>query len=151
MIFDRIENLHRYRGLHPNLDRAIDRIGQGALSTLPAGRTELLGDEVFVNRGAYTTAPFGEDTLYEVHARYADLHLLLSGSERTAVTPQDGLSWHKSLEEEDSVLYRGPEGDTLTLDPDTFLLLFPGEIHAARLMAAAPVPVEKLVFKLAMD
>lgn len=150
MIYDSIGSLNRYRGLHPSIDKGIDFIQQGALSSLSTGRTDISGEQVFVNRAAYTTAPFGEDTLYEVHARYADLHLLLSGREAVAVAPLTGLTLRQTLDQEDSVLYQGAEGDTLTLRPDMFLLLFPGEVHAAKLTSGTPVPVEKLVFKLAL-
>ena len=49
MICDTLEHLARYNGLHPNLDTAIDYLLPHDLSALPNGRTEVDGDEVFIN------------------------------------------------------------------------------------------------------
>ena len=49
MICDTLEHLGRYKGLHPNLDTAIDYLLAHDLSALPDGRTEVDGDEVFIN------------------------------------------------------------------------------------------------------
>ena len=49
MICDTLEHLARYNGLHPNLDTAIDYLLTHDLSALPNGRTEVDGDEVFIN------------------------------------------------------------------------------------------------------
>ena len=47
MICDTLEHLGRYKGLHPNLDIAIDYLLTHDLSALPDGRTEVDGGEVF--------------------------------------------------------------------------------------------------------
>ena len=49
MICDTLQHLGRYRGLHPNLDTAIDYLLTHDLTALPLGRTEVDGDKVFIN------------------------------------------------------------------------------------------------------
>ena len=53
MICDALEHLNRYRGLHRNLDTAIDYLTAyhvaHDLSDLPLGRTEVDGENVFIN------------------------------------------------------------------------------------------------------
>ena len=53
MICDALENLNRYRGLHKNLETAIDYLTAYRvthdLSDLPLGRTEVDGENVFIN------------------------------------------------------------------------------------------------------
>ena len=53
MICDALENLNRYRGLHKNLETAIDYLTAyyvaHDLSDLPLGRTEVDGENVFIN------------------------------------------------------------------------------------------------------
>ena len=49
MICDTLQHLGRYRGLHPNLDTAIDYLLTHDLAALPLGRTEVDGDKVFIN------------------------------------------------------------------------------------------------------
>ena len=49
MICDTLAHLGRYKGLHKNLDTAIDYLLSHDLSQLPLGRTEVEGEEVFIN------------------------------------------------------------------------------------------------------
>ena len=49
MITDSLACLGRYRGLHPALDTAIDWLQTHELDALPLGRTEIDGQNVFVN------------------------------------------------------------------------------------------------------
>ena len=46
MICDTLQHLGRYRGLHPNLDTAIDYLLTHDLAAMPLGRTEVDGDKV---------------------------------------------------------------------------------------------------------
>ena len=49
MICDTLDQLHLYKGFHKNLDTAIEFLAAHPLDTLPLGRTEVDGDEVFIN------------------------------------------------------------------------------------------------------
>ena len=57
MICDALEHLNRYRGLHRNLDTAIDYLTAyhvaRDLYDLPLGRTEVDGENVFINVGRF--------------------------------------------------------------------------------------------------
>ena len=81
MICDTLQHLGRYRGLHPNLDTAIDYLLTHDLAALPLGRTEVDGDKVFINLMDATLHP---DAGYhpEYHKLYADLQVDLTGSDR---------------------------------------------------------------------
>ena len=80
MICDTLEHLARYKGLHPNLDTAIDYLLTHDLSALPNGRTEVDGDEVFIN---VMDAALHPDAGYhpEYHKLYADLQIDITGGE----------------------------------------------------------------------
>ena len=47
MIFDELENLAYYKGIHENLDCAIDYLLTHDLSNYELGRYEINGDKVF--------------------------------------------------------------------------------------------------------
>ena len=49
MICDTLDQLHLYKGFHKNLDTAIEFLAAHPLETLPLGRTEVDGDEVFIS------------------------------------------------------------------------------------------------------
>ena len=55
MIYTDMNNLEHYRGMAPNLDTAIDFLKSHALSELQAGRNDVDGENVFINRFGYET------------------------------------------------------------------------------------------------
>ena len=89
MICDTLEHLARYKGLHPNLDTAIDYLLTHDLSALPNGRTEVDGDEVFIN---VMDAALHPDAGYhpEYHKLYADLQIDITGGEGWGYTNEPG-------------------------------------------------------------
>ena len=85
MIYTKRQHLTRYLGLSDSLDSAIRHLLSTDLSQLHKGRNEIDGDQAFVNRFDYQTMP-PEQAIWEGHARYGDIHVLLSGHEKIGVT-----------------------------------------------------------------
>ena len=73
MICDALEHLDRYCGLHRNLDTAIDYLTAyhvaHDLYDLPLGRTEVDGENVFINVMEADLSP--DSTRLEYHKKYA--------------------------------------------------------------------------------
>ena len=80
MICDTLDQLHLYKGLHKNLDTAIEFLAAHPLDTLPLGRTEVDGDEVFINVMDADLKPH-TGSHAEYHRLYADLQIDLTGGE----------------------------------------------------------------------
>ena len=72
MIFDQLENLIRYRGIHKNIDTAIDYLLSHDVSNLNSGRYEVDGDRVFFFLQENTLSQQQEES-FEFHQRYLDL------------------------------------------------------------------------------
>lgn len=87
MIYDKLSEIARYRGLSENLDMGIRFLQSTDLFSLPMGRTEILGSDVYCNRFNYTTVPISQSSLMEAHERYLDIHIVLSGLEQVMVAP----------------------------------------------------------------
>ena len=49
MVYDTLENLSQYTGMFDHLDTAIEFIQNHDLNDLPLGKTEIDGENVFVN------------------------------------------------------------------------------------------------------
>ncbi len=150
MIYDKLCCLDRYLGLSKNLDTAIAFLQTADLSDLPAGRVEIDGDAVFGNHFSYSTTPLSQDSAFESHIRYLDLHIALSGKELIAIAPQESLQAIQALEEEDCILLAGKAVYSLPVDQQTVLLLYPGEAHIPKLTYSTPEKVDKLVIKIAL-
>ena len=148
MICDTLQHLVRYRGLHPNLDTAIDYLLTHDLAALPLGRTEVDGDKVFINLMDATLHP---DAGYhpEYHKRYADLQVDLTGSEGWGYTNLPGAEIGEftgdcGFQDSDSVA-------TGALGEGRFVLFFPEELHKPGLVQHGCVSVRKAVVKIRME
>ena len=131
MICDTLQHLTRYKGLCKNLDTAIDYLLTHDPASLPLGRTEVDGEEVFINT---MDATLHSDDGYhpEYHKRYADLQLDITGSE----------GW--GFQDSASVV-------TGTLGEGRFVLFFPTELHKPGLVQHGCVGVRKAVVKIRME
>ena len=148
MICDTLEHLARYNGLHPNLDTAIDYLLTHDLSALPNGRTEVDGDEVFIN---VMDAALHPDAGYhpEYHKLYADLQIDLNGSEHLGWA-SEGTEQGEFDEENDFGLRTGPEHCGMTLGEGRFAVFFPGELHKPSCKTPGCDHVRKAVVKILM-
>ena len=145
MIFDKITNIDRYRGLHPNLDLAISYIFDHA-GKLPE-RVDISGSDVYANTFSYVTVPDNE-SFFEAHEAYADIQIMLSGKERVAVSNVSVLKVNENHPEKDFLALSGPEEVSIILSPETFLIVLPGDAHKLKMQLDAPSPVTKSVFKV---
>ena len=93
MICDTLENLNRYRGIHKNLDTAIDYLTAYHIAhdliELPLGRIEVDGENVFINVMDADLHP-DEGSHLEYHHKYADLQIDLTGGEGWGFTTNPG-------------------------------------------------------------
>ena len=80
MIFDELENLAHYKGIHEHLDCAIDYLLTHDVNDYDSGRYEIDGEKVFlfVQENELNQE---ENDEFEFHHRYLDLHFLLEGRE----------------------------------------------------------------------
>ena len=80
MIVDSFDYIACYKGLHPNLDKAIDWLNSHTLDALENGKTIIDGENVFVNVMDADLRD-ADGAAFEYHRRYADLQIDLTGSE----------------------------------------------------------------------
>ena len=148
MICDTLEHLARYNGLHPNLDTAIDYLLTHDLSALPNGRTEVDGDEVFINVMDADLRD-ADGAAFEYHRRYADLQIDLTGGEGWGYETAPGTEVEPyqpdigKKDSEDAVFGALGEG--------RFVLFFPGELHRPGVEMPGCDRVRKAVVKIKME
>ena len=147
MIYAEMSDLSKYLGIHKNLDTAIRFLETCDLKTLAAGRNEVDGDNVFINRFGYETMP-EEEAFFEAHEDYADIHLILSGEEKIGVSDPRFLKEFDRNPAEDFIGYHGPVENYSHMTTDKFLVAFPGEAHMVKVRYEEPARVEKAVVKV---
>jgi biofilm protein TabA len=141
----------QYRGIHPNLDRALDHITPAFLNSLKDNvRVELDGMRVYCTRFTYETIPL-EENFFEAHRRYLDIHIMLDGQEGVDVAHPEELTLREAKEENDFYAYDGAARFSTVLKPGEFLVVFPGDAHRIKMQLGEPQKVSKAVFKILLE
>ncbi|MBR6471753.1 MAG: YhcH/YjgK/YiaL family protein [Victivallales bacterium] len=138
MIHDTLANFAQYRALHPRFAAIVPWLEQTALTTLPLGRHEILPDgEAFAN--VQEIAPRREEEIpAEVHRKYIDIQIPLSGPERMGWQPLANFpSETEFSEEKDIALASSPASDWVTVNPGEFVVFLPTDVHTPGLVTAA--------------
>ncbi len=148
MIFDTLDHLKRYYGLHKNFDTVIDFILSHDLSVLPDGKTVIDGEEAFVN-AMDADLRSQEDARFEFHAVYADLQVNVTGAECWAYSCKDPDA--SQLDSSADIGFMDEDVDASgQLGEERFALFLPNELHMPSLINGSCVKVRKLVFKIKM-
>ena len=147
MIYAKNSDALSYRGIHPNLDLALEHIRPEFLSRVGGQRVELRGSDVYATRFTYETVP-EEESFFEAHKKYLDIHIMVEGSEGVEIAPPAELAEFERVEANDFYAYRGLAHHKLTLSPGDFLVVFPNDAHRIKMCLEQPETVSKVVFKV---
>ena len=151
MIYAKNADALAYRGIHPNLDLALEHITPEFLAAIRDNqRVELQGDQVYCTRFTYETIP-QEESFFEAHRRYLDIHIMVEGEERVDVNRPEDLKLTDAQEGNDFYAYQGESWHSTVLKPGEFLVVFPGDAHRIKVQVDGPKTVSKAVFKVCID
>ena len=148
MIVDSFDYIACYKGLHPNLDTAIEWLNSHTLDALENGKTIIDGENVFVNVMDADLRD-ADGAAFEYHRRYADLQIDLTGSEGWGYETAPGTEvkpYAPDIGFQDS-----PDAVFGTLGGGRFVLFFPGELHKPGVAQPDCRNVRKAVVKIRME
>ena len=145
MIYDKLTNILRYKGMNSNLDLALDYIYEHR-DTL-GGDVEILGKEVYGFGCTYDTVAESE-AFFEAHAKYADIQIMTKGSEWVDVSDISVLTVDEAHPDRDFWAMSGKAETRVTLEPGSFLLVLPGDAHKLKIQIGQSENVSKAVFKV---
>ncbi len=149
MIADRLSNAHLYAAIHPRFVSAFEYLQRTDLQSLPVGRIELDGKNLYVMVQEYQTK-LPEQGRWEAHRRYIDVQYVLSGKEIIRYANLGRLTLGEYDPERDFQALSG-EGDNLSASSGDFVILFPQDAHMPGMAIDTPIPVKKIVVKVAVD
>ena len=147
MIVARNETAPDYLGIHPNLDEALKRVTPEFLSSLGTQRVDIIPGQVWCTKFTYETIS-DDESFFEAHEKFLDIHLMLDGSERVEIASPGCLQCFDSKPENDFYAYRGEGTHKLVLAPGNFLVVWPDDAHKIKMMLTHPETVTKAVFKV---
>ena len=149
MVLDTIEHFEKYVSLNPNFGKVLEFIQNSNLKELPLGRNEISDDSVFAN--VVEAKPKGrEDAQIEIHRKYIDVHIPLSGDEIIGYTPLEELPYAEFVEADDAALYPTvlAARDYFNVKKGEFAIFFPQDGHAPAITETA---LKKIIVKVAMN
>jgi YhcH/YjgK/YiaL family protein len=153
MIYDQLKNSSVYRNLLPGLAQAFDYLHSFRPGT-PDGKYPLDGDHVYALVQSYPSAP-ASGKKFESHQRYVDLQYMVSGQEIIQYIPLHLLKiTDPCTAKNDCTLYELADTNAtptpLLMNAGDFSVLFPADGHKPGCSVAQPVPVKKIVLKIAL-
>lgn len=152
MILTTLDELARYRCLGGAFAAAIEWLAATDLAALPEGRHAIDGERVFVICERMTPKPFGPDTVWEAHDRYADIQCLAEGAERFGWAPRtDDLPVRTPYDPAGDKVFYEPEqvpAEWVDLHPGRAIIVFPEDTHAPCVAAGAAGESKRVVVKV---
>jgi biofilm protein TabA len=144
MILDTLAHADRYTAGNDTLKRAFDYLTATDLTSLPTGRIEL-GEQMY----AVVMEEPGRDraaAALEVHRRYIDIQLSLSGSEEMGWRPLETCQEPGPYDADTDLQFFAGAPDTwLTVGAGQFVIFFPEDAHAPMVSTGS---IRKLVVKV---
>ncbi len=147
MVADRLLNAHLYTGLGGGIAAALDLIRTQDFSALAVGKYEVKGPSLYYLVQSYTTRTV-EQSAWEAHNNYLDVQYLVKGRERIGWAPRSSLKSIRAYDATTDAELLSGNGDFLTAESGTFLLLWPEDAHMPGIAAGAPSTVLKVVVKV---
>lgn len=146
MIYDRIENIGTYLGIHPNLDIAIRNIQQRLYINWDIGRHEIDKENVFCNS---VSINMSDKPNWERHEGYLDIHINLDGAEQIRCTDiSDIHNWSNfDVQNDCAIAPYSEKGICCPLDKSCFFIAFPQDAHMPGLNNKA-MSGRKVIFKV---
>lgn len=149
MIYDKITNIGRYRGISPWLDIAVVFIEENDLAALPAGKTVVSGDDVFVN--VMEAEAKEGDGSYEIHKRYMDIQIDIEGTEIIRIgSPVEGAEEVFSPETDFGTV-RCEEAASCIMGEGRFIICMAREPHMPGVAAVSDHHLRKCVIKVSAE
>lgn len=152
MITSTLDQLHWYKLISPNFEKAIQYVLTTDFARLETGKYPVDGDNVFAIVNEYTTKPSVECDP-ESHRDYADIQIVITGAEKFGYTPlTDQPATTPYNPEKDVAFYSLAEEDLnyFSLPAGQFIIFFPSDIHQPEVFVHQPALVKKVVMKVAL-
>jgi len=153
MIYDKIENYKNYKGIDSRLYAALEHIANNDFASAQPGGNPVDGDTVYYNFVKEAQTNLLENSAFEAHRVYADIHVDVEGEELVYVTD---ISEMKAETEYDAagdyLMMSGPSLCEIKLKKGYFLIVLPNDIHMPMVAVdGKPAKITKAIYKVKVD
>jgi YhcH/YjgK/YiaL family protein len=146
LVIDSLDRNPRYRALHPLFGRAFEFLAGADLASLPAGRTSIDGDRLYVSID-HVEGRGREGARLEAHRRYIDIQLTIAGTEHIGWRPLDACQVPDGTfaADRDVGFFVDRPETWLVVPARHFVIFFPEDAHAP---LAGAGPLKKAIVKV---
>ena len=151
MIFDRLSNYEQYIKMNEKFKLAFDFLNNTDLKVIEDGSYEILGKEIYANVQSLSTKPI-EEKKWEVHRKYIDIQLVISGKEKMGYGILDDFNeiTVPYSDEKDVEFLDGKEFNFVDVKEGNFVIFYPQDVHAPMLAVEKPMNIKKVIVKIAV-
>lgn len=142
MIFDKVENLYKYKKINPSFKDVIEFINNIDLSSLPLGK-KIIDEKLWYNSQEYIGKE--ENNRFESHIKYIDIQLIVDGEEYIYYSKDKPIV--TELNDSDCYFTMSEDKTILKLTKGYFAIFLPGELHNPGIRSNDKM-VKKIVFKV---
>lgn len=142
MIIDDLNNMEKYSDVVPGCGTVLEFMKNNDIFNLEPGRHDVC-ENIYLNIDEYETK---ETSMPEVHRRYADIQIVLSGTEQIGYGGIcDNFDGYDSARD---ILFLKAGCDFMKADKTRFFVFYPGEIHQPCMTRNEKSEIKKAVFKI---
>ena len=145
MIFDTLDNIKNYEGLG-RVYTALEFLAKTDFSKVELGKYELNGDDIFYMVQQYETDP--DKTISEAHKKYIDIQFMVDGEEIIGVAPFSCEKTETEAKPENDVWFYDCKTEPLTLFKNSFMVLYPNDLHCPGVAVNGAKACHKVVVKV---
>ena len=153
MIVSNLNTISHQVLMTPSFRRAFDFLRASAVHKLSDGRVDIDGDRVFALVQRYesvrTAAP-----KFEYHRKYIDVQFIASGEEVIGWAISETMKVTGAYDDKKDICFGTVTDGKWTpvhLQAGQLMVLWPEDAHAPKLAAGEPLPVMKIVIKVAIE
>jgi YhcH/YjgK/YiaL family protein len=146
MILDTLANSHLYQSINERIAKGFDYLRTTDLDSLPCGKHDIDGDNIFALVQEYQTKPIAECKL-ESHKKYIDIQYVIQGEEMMGITTQNNQTILEQNLEKDYTFYEGTTS-LVRVSKGMFTIFFPDDLHQPCVQTETVLEVKKVVIKV---
>ena len=149
MLYANINQIDKHDYLAERFKKGYEFLRSADLMSLPVGRVDIDGDDVYASVQEYITLP-DEECRYEAHDKYYDIQYVAAGREKFGCVKREGLTETESYDPEKyMVFFENPKYESyVVLEAGDCVVVAPEEAHKPKGQAGEAARVRKIVVKV---
>lgn len=142
-----MKNIDLYSFKNQNLVDAFEYISKGDFLKGDLGKIEINGENLYAVRANYMTKS-KEESPWEAHRAYIDIHYIIEGEELVGYAPIGDMDITKEYDPVDDAVLGQADGAYIKMKSGDFVVFYPDDAHKPAVESGEKSEVKKLIVKV---